>query len=63
MKCVLRLSAAFYKELDEKIELVKDQLLERFAIQCSKKKYNFPFLLGEGLFVALLVVLRVEWRI
>ena len=43
--------AAFYKELDEKIELVKDQLLERFAIQCSKKKYNFPFLLGEGLFV------------
>lgn len=41
----------FYKELDEKIELVKDQLLERFAIQCTKKKYNFPFLLGQGLFI------------
>jgi len=41
----------FYKELDEKIDLVKDQLLERFKIQCSKKKYNFPFLLGQGLFV------------
>ncbi len=41
----------FYKELDEKIDLVKDQLLERFQIQCSKKVYNFPFLLGQGLFV------------
>ncbi len=41
----------FYKELDEKIDLVKDQQLERFAIQCSKKRYNFPFLLGEGLFL------------
>lgn len=41
----------FYKELDEKMELVKDQLLERFHIQCSKKKYNFPFLLGQGLFI------------
>ena len=39
----------FYKELDETIELVKDQLLERFKIQCSKHKYNFPFLLGQGL--------------
>ena len=41
----------FYKELDEKIDLVKDQLLERFKIQCSKKVYNFPFLLGQGLFI------------
>ncbi len=41
----------FYKELDEKIDLVKDQLLERFKIQCSKKMRNFPFLLGEGLFI------------
>lgn len=41
----------FYKEVDEKIDLVKDQLLERFKIQCSKKVYNFPFLLGQGLFV------------
>lgn len=42
---------AFYEELDEKIDLVKEQLLERFKIQCSKKVYNFPFLLGEGLFL------------
>lgn len=42
---------AFYKDLDEKIDLVKDQLLERFKIQCTKKKYNFPFLLGQGLFI------------
>lgn len=41
----------FYRELDEKMELIKDQLLERFNIQCSKKKYNFPFLLGQGLFI------------
>lgn len=41
----------FYKELDEKIDLVKDQLLERFQIQCTKKVYNFPFLLGQGLFI------------
>ena len=38
----------FFNELEEVMELVKDQLLERFEIQCSKKVYNFPFLLGEG---------------
>ena len=38
----------FFNELEETMELVKDQLLERFEIQCSKKVYNFPFLLGEG---------------
>ena len=37
----------FYKELEEKLELVKDQLLERFEIQCNKRIYNFPFLLGQ----------------
>ena len=30
------------------MDLVKDQLLERFEIQCNKRCYNFPFLLGEG---------------
>ena len=39
----------FFAELDEKIELVKDQLLERFEIQCNKGIYNFPFILGQGL--------------
>ena len=38
----------FYKELDEIIEKIKDQLLDRFEIQCSKHCYNFPFLLGQG---------------
>lgn len=38
----------FYKELEEKLDLVRDQLLERFEIQCSKRCYNFPFLLEQG---------------
>lgn len=38
----------FYKELEEKMELVRDQLLERFEIQCNKRCYNFPFLIGQG---------------
>ena len=42
---------AFYQELEELMELVKEQLLERFEIQCSKHTYNFPFLLGEGVWM------------
>ena len=38
----------FYEELDEKLELCKEQLLERFDIQCKKRVYNFPFLMGQG---------------
>ena len=41
----------FYKELEEKLELVKDQLLERFEIQCNKRVYNAPFLLGQGVWL------------
>ncbi len=41
----------FYEELEEKMELVKDQLLERFEIQCNKRLYNFPFLLGQGIWM------------
>jgi len=41
----------FFAELEEKIELVKDQLLDRFEIQCSKRIYNFPFLLGQGIWM------------
>jgi ribonucleoside-triphosphate reductase len=41
----------FYKELDEKMELVTDQLLERFEIQASKKVKNFPFLMGQGVWM------------
>lgn len=39
----------FYKELDEKIELISDQLLERFELQAAKKVKNFPFLMGQGI--------------
>ena len=41
----------FYEELEEKLELVKDQLLERFEIQCNKRINNFPFLLGQGVWL------------
>ena len=38
----------FYKELGEVMDSVRDQLLERFEVQCNKRCYNFPFLLGQG---------------
>ncbi len=38
----------FYQELADMMDLVKDQLLERFEIQCSKHPYNFPFLIEQG---------------
>ena len=41
----------FFKELGELMDLVRDQLLERFEIQCSKRIYNFPFLLGQGVWI------------
>ena len=41
----------FYQELGELVELIKDQLLERFEIQCNKRVYNFPFLLGQGVWM------------
>ncbi len=36
----------FYAELDEMMDLVKGQLLQRFECQCSKSINNFKFLLG-----------------
>ncbi|WP_297135276.1 anaerobic ribonucleoside triphosphate reductase [Terrisporobacter sp.] len=39
----------FFKDLDEKISLVIDQLLERMEIQGNKKVKNFPFLMGQGI--------------
>ena len=38
----------FYNELGEIMDKVRDQLLKRFEVQCSKHSYNFPFLLGQG---------------
>ncbi|ADU27989.1 anaerobic ribonucleoside triphosphate reductase [Ethanoligenens harbinense] len=42
---------AFFEELDRKIELVIDQLLDRFEIQGRKKVRNFPFLMGQGIWL------------
>ncbi|MGM9536437.1 MAG: anaerobic ribonucleoside triphosphate reductase [Intestinibacter sp.] len=39
----------FFADLDEKIDLVIDQLLERMQIQGNKKVKNFPFLMGQGI--------------
>ena len=41
----------FYQELKELLEDVKDQLLERFQYQCEKRVYNFPFLMGQGIWL------------
>lgn len=41
----------FYAELDDCLEMVKDQLLERMAIQGNKKVKNFPFLMGQGVWI------------
>ncbi|HDA5446963.1 TPA: anaerobic ribonucleoside triphosphate reductase [Clostridioides difficile] len=38
----------FFEELDEKINLIIEQLLERFVVQGNKKMKNFPFLMGQG---------------
>lgn len=41
----------FFAELESLLELVRDQLLERFEIQCNKRLRNFPFLLGQGVWM------------
>ena len=41
----------FFQELEETMDMVKDQLLERFEIQCNKRIYNFPFLLEQGVWI------------
>lgn len=41
----------FYKLLDSKLELVHKQLLERFEIQCQKHPLNYPFLMGQGVWL------------
>ena len=41
----------FFKSLDTMMDLVKDQLLERYNIQYHKKVYNFPFLYGQHIWL------------
>lgn len=41
----------FFEELERKMDLCLKQLLDRFKIQCSKKVKNFPFLMGQGVWL------------
>ena len=41
----------FFEMLDHEIDLVIDQLMARFRLQASKKVRNYPFLLGQGVWV------------
>lgn len=41
----------FFEDLDRKITLVIDQLMERYKIQATKKVKNYPFLMGQGIWM------------
>lgn len=41
----------FFDKLDEMLELCIQQLLERFEIQCRRKVRNYPFLMGQGVWL------------
>ena len=41
----------FFKEFDEKIDLVFAQMLERYEIQAQKRCRNYPFLMGQGIWL------------
>lgn len=40
--------AGFYHELDERIDMVVRQLLDRYEFQARQHVRNFPFLMGQG---------------
>ncbi|MDE5945733.1 MAG: anaerobic ribonucleoside triphosphate reductase [Oscillospiraceae bacterium] len=42
---------AFFRMLDEMMDLTIEQLMHRFEIQCQKKVRNFPFLMGQGIWL------------
>ncbi len=41
----------FFATLDERIDLIIDQLLARFDIQGARRVRNFPFLMGQGVWM------------
>lgn len=41
----------FFEELDRQLSLVTEQLTERFIIQSKKKAKNYPFLMGQGVWL------------
>ena len=42
---------AFFEDLDDKLQLVIDQLKARFKIQSEKRVCNYPFLMGQGIWI------------
>jgi len=41
----------FFELLEAKLDLIVEQMLSRFEIQKSKKVYNMPFLMGQGVWI------------
>lgn len=41
----------FFNMLDEKLELIARQLMDRYEIQARKKVRNYPFLMGQGIWI------------
>ena len=41
----------FFELLENMLNLVYDQLNERFEVQCRKRVYNAPFLMGQGVWL------------
>lgn len=41
----------FFNELDDKMNLVKEQLIDRFEQQGNKKAFEFPFFVGQGMWL------------
>ncbi len=41
----------FFEKLHYMLELVSQQLLDRFEIQANKHIYNYPFLMGQGIWL------------
>lgn len=43
--------AAFFQGLTNQLELVVEQLKDRYRIQCARRVKNFPFLMGQGVWL------------
>jgi len=43
--------ALFFEKLQAMLELVAQQMLDRFEIQANKHIYNYPFLMGQGVWL------------
>lgn len=43
--------SSFITDLDARMTLIIDQLLERLRIQSGRRVYNYPFLMGQGVWI------------